>query len=119
MAVGVINCKIKFRLGQRHLTLDYRKVPFQAWGELKQATTFTQRTLVNALSDFDLDAITALIWLERKQRERRLRYLDVYQELQSATSDEEYELIDLVINGKSTAGEPTDEDEPEDPTAGS
>lgn len=123
MAVGVLDVKLKFRLGQRVLTLDYRRVPFTAWGELKQATTFTQRTLITALSDFDLDAITALIWLERKQRERKLRYLDVYQDLQSSDEDAEFELVDIIMNGKSATGDTGDDDSGgeagQDPTAGS
>lgn len=105
MAVGILDVKIKFRLGQRTLTLDYRRVPFRGWGELKQTTTFTQRTLFTALNDYDLDAITALIWLERKQRERSLRYMDVYQELATADDDQDFELLDLVMNGKSLNGD--------------
>jgi len=124
MAVGVTDTKIQFKLGNRELTLDYRRVPFMKWSELKQTTTFTQRTLVTALSELDLDAIVALIWLERTQRERKLSYLDVYQEM--ANSDggdhEDFEITDMIIKGKSVNGNDTSNLEIEgevDPTVGS
>lgn len=120
MAVGVLKGQIKFKLGARNLTLDYRKVPFQAWGELKQAAGFTQKTFAAALLEFDLDAVVGLIWLERKQRERKLRFLDVYQELQADDADEEFELVDIIFNGTSLSGQkPVDAEEEADPTAGS
>ena len=124
MAVGVIDTKIKFKLGDRELTLDYRRVPFSAWSQLKQATKFTQRTLVEALDAFDLDAIVGLIWLERTQRQRRLNYIDVFQELQNADHDEEFEVIDLIIKGRSVFGRDTRETDGDgevdpDPTNGS
>lgn len=124
MAVGVVDTKIKFKLGARELTLDYRRVPFMKWGELKQATTFTQKTLVSALFELDLDAIVALIWLERTQRERKLSYLDVHQELSNANGgdDEDFEVLDLIIKGKSVNGNDTSDLEIEggvDPTGGS
>lgn len=120
MATGVIDVKVKFKLGNRELTLDFRRVPFMKWSELKQATTFTQRTLMTALDALDLDAIAALIWLERTQRERRLNYLDVHQELANATEDEDFEVTDMIIKGKSVFGNDTREIEVEaDPTNGS
>jgi hypothetical protein len=120
MAVGVVDIKIRFKLGTRELTLDFRKVPFMKWSELKQTTTFTQRTLVSALDALDLDAIVALIWLERTQRERKLTYLDVYQEFQSATDDEDFEITDVIVKGRSVYGNDTREVEGElDPTDGS
>lgn len=124
MAVGVVDTKIKFKLGARELTLDYRRVPFMKWGELKQTTTFTQKTLVSALFELDLDAIVALIWLERTQRERKLSYLDVHQELSNANGgdDEDFEVLDLIIKGKSVNGNDTSDLEIEggvDPTGGS
>jgi hypothetical protein len=120
MAVGVVDTKIQFMLGTRELTLDYRKVPFMKWAELKRATTFTQRTLMTALDNLDLDAIAALIWLERAQRERKLPFLDVYQDLQNAESDEEFEITDVIIKGRSVFGNDVTEIEGEvDPTGGS
>lgn len=120
MAVGVIDTKVRFKLGNRELTLDYRRVPFMKWGELKQTTTFTQRTLMSALDNLDLDAIVALVWLERTQRERKLSFFDVYQEFQSATDDEDFEITDVIIKGKSVFGNDTREVEGElDPTEGS
>lgn len=118
---GVADVKIRFRLGERKLTLDYGKVPFSAWPQLKQATGFTQRTMVDAIiNESDLEAIVALIWLERKQRERKLRYLDVYHELEASDSDEDFEIINLSIDGR-LIGDTEDEDgesDDEDPTGG-
>jgi hypothetical protein len=122
MAVGVVDVKIKFKLGNRELTLDYRRVPFMKWSELKQTTTFTQRTLMTALDNLDLDAIVALVWLERTQRERRLSFADVYQEFQSADNDEDFEITDVIVKGKSVYGNDLSDSEIEgeaDPTAGS
>lgn len=119
MAIGVLNVKIKFRLGARTLTMDYRKLPFQAWGELKAATSFTQRTLIAALDQLDLDAFAAVIWLERKQRERKLRYLDVYQELSAPDYNTEFEMLDVVLNDRSLSGGTDEADEDGDPTEGS
>lgn len=122
MAVGVVDTKIRFKLGTRELTLDYRRVPFMKWSELKQVTKFTQRTLMKALDDLDLDAIVALIWLERTQRERKLNFVDVYQELQTADDDADFDITDVIIKGKSVFGNDTSNLEVEgelDPTDGS
>lgn len=120
MAVGVPDVQIKFQLGARKLQLDYRKVPLMGWSELKQAVSFTPQTLLAAIGNFDMEAVVALVWLERKQRERKLRYHDVYSELQSQETDEDFEILDLRKGGKSLIGEPDDDQgEDEDPTGGS
>jgi hypothetical protein len=104
-AVGVSDTVIKFKLGERKLTLTYRKIPFMAWAELKRGPGFTQRTLVTALDDLDVEAVAALIWLERVQRERRLSYADVIGELTNADGDPpEFELTDFIVKGKSMMG---------------
>lgn len=118
MAVGVVDVKIRFKLDTRELTLDYRRVPGMKWSELKQATTFTQRTLMTAIEALDLDAIAALIWLERTQRERKLPFVDVYQEMQNSDSD--FEITDVIVKGRSVYGNDVSEIEGEaDPTDGS
>lgn len=122
MAVGVIDMKIRFKLGARELTLDYRRVPFMKWAELKQVTGFVQRTLMTALDNLDLDAIVAVIWLERVQRERKLNFADVRQELMNAESDEDFEVTDVIVKGKSVFGNDTRDLEVDgelDPTGGS
>lgn len=124
MAVGVAKAQITFRLDSCRLTLDYRKVPFGAWGELKSATTFTQSTLLKALGDSDVEAVVAVIWLERKQRERKLRYADVYRELEQADDDVDFEIVKLVIDGRVIIADDEGDEgaggtDEEDPTAGS
>lgn len=120
MAVGVVEATIKFRLNGRRKTLDFRQVPFKAWPALKGATGFTQRTLIDALIAQDVEAIVALIWLERAQRERRLRYIDVYQEIESNDDDDDIEIYQLIVEGRKFGeDEPGDGDTAEDPTTGS
>ncbi len=110
-AVGVSDVVIKFKLGERQLKLDYRKIPFTKWSELKRSVDFTQRTLVSALDELDVEAIAALIWLERCQRERRLSYMDVVSEINNAEGDApEFEVTDLIIKGKSLMGRVVEDD---------
>lgn len=93
---------ILFELDNKSKRLDYRKVPFNAWTELKQATSFTPKTLMQAIGDFDIDALVALLWLERKQRERRLQFGEVYQDLASANGDmPSLDVIDILTGGRS------------------
>lgn len=124
MAVGVVKATIKFTLNGKKKTLDFRQVPFKAWPALKNSTGFTQRTLLDALMAQDVEAIVALIWLERVQREKRLRYLDVYQEVESSDDDDDIDVYQLIIDGRKFGddepGDDTDADEgDEDPTTGS
>ncbi|MGH3942622.1 MAG: hypothetical protein ACRDTG_29165 [Pseudonocardiaceae bacterium] len=119
MPIGVADTTIRFRIDDRRLTLDYRKVPFSAWGELKAAVGFTQSTLVKALGDSDLDAVVALVWLERKQRERKLRFVELYHDLQHTEEHQDIEITEIVIAGRSYGDTETDADEEEsDPTGG-
>lgn len=122
MAVGVTDTKIRFTFGSRKLTLDYRKVPFTAWAELKQATGFTPQTLLNGIGMADVEAVVAIIWLERKQRERKVRYHEVALDLEER--DDEFEVTQINVNGKNFIPVFDDEDqdvevEGEDPTSGS
>lgn len=123
MAIGVSNTQIRFRVGARTLTLDYRRVPFSSWAELKKATGFTQATLMDALGQADTEAVVGLVWLERRQRERKLRYIDVYTEVDQGDSDDEMEILRIVVNGRTYYDETTGDDpasgEEEDPTGGS
>lgn len=106
---------VVFKLDSRELTCHYRKVPMSAWGELKRALNYTPLTLMTALGDWDLDAIAALVWLERTQRERKLAFRDVRDEVLSG--GHEWEPVDVIREGKTSTGEPV---EPEaDPTTGS
>ena len=127
-AIGVTDTVIRFKLGNRDLQLDFRKIPFMKWSQLKQIG-FTQRTLVSALQDLDVEAVASLIWLERCQRERKLEYSDVISEINNFEGEApEFEIIDLVIRGKSLMGRAAVDDngqvviepaEQPDPTSGS
>jgi hypothetical protein len=123
MAVGVVKATIKFTLNGRKKTLDFRQVPFKVWPALKAANGFTQRTLVDALIAQDVEAIVALIWLERTQRERKLRYIDVFQEIESSDDDDDIEVYQLIVEGRKFGDDEPDTDdedaEGEDPTTGS
>lgn len=123
MAVGVVKATIKFTLNGKKKVLDFRRVPFKVWPALKNATGFTQRSLIDALIAQDVEAIVALIWLERTQRERKLRYLDVFQEVESSDDDDDIEVYQLIVEGRKFGDdEPEgdgDDDADEDPITGS
>lgn len=109
--VGVTKTVIRFKLGQRKLTLDYRKVPFSAWAELKRTVEFTQKTLLNGIAELDVEAIAALIWLERKQRERKLSIVEVLNSMDADGGEdaEEFEILAMTIDGKSIIRESSDD----------
>lgn len=112
----VPDIKIKFSLDGNEHTLDYKRVPFNAWSELKQIAQFTPATLLTALGQWDMDAITALVWLDRKQVSRRAKFAETQQEL--AKGDHNFELSDVIVDGVSQMGEDVEAGEP-DPTVGS
>ena len=108
-----------FKLNDERKELHYRKVPFSAWSELKQQLGFTAGTLIGALGTVDLEAIGAVIWLERKQHERSLRWTDVRGSLERDEYD--FEAVDVITDGESMNGEdddpaPPEEDAEPDPT---
>lgn len=112
MAVGVGKAKAYFRLGDRNLVLDYRKVPAGAWRAVKSIGGFTQSTLMRELLQGDLDAVVSVVYLERSQRERNLQYITVQNELDDADTEFEFQALD--ING-TVVGEVPGAEEP-DPT---
>lgn len=118
MAAGVLDIIIKFKIGAREKSLSYRKIPMWAWKELYDATKITQTTLPSEIGQFNPDAIAALFWLERKQRERRLTFADVRQEVLRYSADwEELELTDIIADGKSMFDEDTETTEETDDDA--
>lgn len=124
-AVGVTNTEIRFRLGERRLTLRFRKVPFSAWAELKRTLGFTQQTVLKGIAELDVEAVAALIWLERKQRERKLNLVEVINSMDSDGDEDapEFQILAMMIDGKSVIidrdeADADDGDEP-DPTKGS
>lgn len=101
--------------GQSH-RLDYRKVPFQAWQQVKKAG-FTPMTLIDdGLANFDLDAIACVIFLDRAQSNRRASLGDVLQGLATAEDDYEFELEDVLNKGRSMLGGSDDVDVEDPPT---
>ena len=100
-----------FKLNDERKELNYRKLPFSAWQELKSSLGFTPMTLMDAVGQYDLEGIGALIWLERKQRERSLRWNEIRRELER--DDVTFESVGVIVDGVSDITE--DEAEP-DPT---
>lgn len=109
------NVVVVFEVNGQRKRLDYRKLPFSAWSELKAALSFTPVSLLEAMATFDLEAIAALVWLERKQHERGLRWHVVKDELE--TADIDFNPVDMIIDGRSRMGAPTEE-EPDPTVAG-
>lgn len=108
---------IVFEVNGNEKRLNFKDVPYSAWSELKASLGFTPITVQEALGDWDLEALEALVWLERKQRERKLDLSKARREI--AADPPDIHLVDILKDGKSlTGGE--DESEPEaDPTTGS
>jgi hypothetical protein len=107
-----------FDLNGERKRLEYRKLPFSAWSELKASLGFTPTTLVEAMRDYDLEAFGAIIWLERKQRERMLRWVEIRRELER--NDVDLEAVDVIVDGVSTLADyPEPEPEPDPTQAGS
>lgn len=107
---------VLYELDGKPRRLDYRKVSFHAWSQVKQAG-FTPMTLIDeGLAKYDLDAIGCLVFLDRAQTNRRLSLSDVVHDLMTS-DDAEFELIDILSEGRSLLGEDDEGEEPdEDPT---
>lgn len=107
---------VVFKLNGETRRLDYRKVPFSAWSELKAQLKFTPMSLLRAVQEFDLEAFGAIIWLERKQLERKLGWPEVRRELERGDCD--FEPVDAIVDGVSTVGddESLSEEPKPDPT---
>lgn len=117
----VPNLVIVFDLnGERH-RLNFRRVSFNAWSELKRELGFTPKTIIDAVGDFDVEAIGAVIWLDRRQHDRKVQWGTVRQELERADPEPEFALVDFIGDGESLLGEsletPAEEEDPT--TAGS
>lgn len=100
----VPDVRIVFELDGKRRELNYKKLPLSAWSELKQSTGLSPKTLLDAMGEFDVEAIAGVIWLERKQRERRLNYAQAYQDLSDQWGETEWELIDYTVEGRSVLG---------------
>lgn len=91
--------EVEFRHGQRTLSVAYRQLPLFVWENLKQQLGYNPVTLLDALTEQEIDATAAVIWLERLQRERKLGYREVMRELNE--DDREFELVDVRHEGES------------------
>lgn len=98
----VPDISIIFELDGKRKELNFQKLPLSAWQELKQNTGFSPKTLLDGIGDFDVEAIAGTIWLERKQRERRLSYPQAFQDINDDMPD--FEPIDFVVEGRSLLG---------------
>lgn len=117
---------IQFTFGSRELTLDYRKISAATWSELKAVLGLTPQTVVTSLADWDIDAVGAVIWLERKQRERKLGWRAFRDELEGADEDRDFQITEIIARDPKTGRWRTidgeiveDPAEAEDPTDGS
>jgi hypothetical protein len=114
MAGMVPDFIIVFKLNEERKELNYRKLNFAAWSELKAQLGFTPLTLMSAAQTYDLEAFGAIMWLERRQRERTLRWPEVRRDLERV--DVDFELIDFIVDGVSQSGEDDEPEEEPDPT---
>lgn len=124
----VPNVTLVMKVAGRRKTLNYRKVPFKSWSELKARLKFTPQTLIEAIGDGDVEAGMAVLWLERRQRERGLSYNRFLREFDEE-KEPELDVIGMKIDdrwiiepdeeGDGSAADEDDEDEEEDPTGGS
>jgi hypothetical protein len=105
---------IIFQLDGERKQLSYRKIPFSGWSELKAALGFTPMTLGDAMISADLEAVGALIWLERKQRERDLRWPEVRRLLDR--EDHSLEVLGAIVDGEVVMGEDDTPGREPDPT---
>ena len=101
-----------FKVGERERTLRYRSLPLSAWEELYHALGLEPASIIERIEGGSPVIIAALIWLERKQRERRLTWAQAKKDIED--QDVEFELVDLLIEGESQLRE-GDEEEPDDP----
>lgn len=106
------DAEITFKVAGQQKTLRYRAVPFSAWAELKQHLGLTPGTLMNALADLDVEAYAALVWLERRQRERKLTWHQYRITLDDQVPDLDMDSFDVTVDGQR-------QDDDEDPTGGS
>ena len=105
-----------FMLDGKRLTLRFRDLPLSVWSELKRHFGFTPGTIINACTELDVEAFAAIIWLERRQHDRRLQWATVQRELE--VTEVEFELIDSILDGVSTVGEDVEPVEPDPTSAG-
>ena len=99
----VPDVQLVFRFNGKRKVLNYRKLPFSVWSELKAQLAFTPFSLIDAAQSYDLEALGAIIWLERKQLERALRWPEVRRALEH--DDVDFEFVDAIVNGEAAVGE--------------
>ena len=103
----VPDISILFKLDGVDKRLDFKKVPFSAWSELKRELQFTPQTLTFAMRESDVESFAAIIWLERRQTETGLAWASVRSQFEKHVPD--FELVDGLV----------DQSEPDPQTAGS
>lgn len=113
---------VLFDLDGDRRRLDYRRVPFAAWAQVKKVG-FTPMTLIDSgIMQYDLEAIACVMFLDKAQTDRRATVTDTFKALM-AGEDAEFELVDVLEHGRSLLGgddnEQTKEDEDPPTTSGS
>lgn len=100
----VADVAFQFTLNDRELTLRYRALPLSVWEELYSSLGLEPASLIQRIEQGSPVIIAALIWLERKQRERRLTWSQFKREIEE--QDLDFEFMDILIDGVSqTTGE--------------
>lgn len=110
----VANIAIVFDLNGQRKTLRFRALPLAAWAQLYDALGLEPRTLMTRWQNGSPIVAAAMIWLERKQRERNLTWVEVEREL--TQHEVEFTPVDLLVDdvswGSGAAAEETTESDP-------
>jgi hypothetical protein len=95
-----------FKLNGVQKVLRFRKIPYSTWKELKARTGFAPLSLIVALGQNDQDAALGLIWLDRTQKERSLRWTDAERDFENQQVD--IDVIGFTLDGKVEFGDEAD-----------
>jgi hypothetical protein len=68
-------------------------VTFQTWTDLKRQLGFTPTSIMEAVANFDVEAIAALVWLERRGGNPAAAYQAAVREVSGA---DEFTIIEVI-----------------------
>ena len=108
---------IVYRLGDKAEQVDFRKVPLEAWTDIKSETGLTPKTILDELSDLDVGAIVGLVYAARRQKGGRVTFRQVMRQLDG---DTEWVPTKVTVAGQVQFDDTEESDEvvDEDPTSG-
>ncbi len=112
--------RVMFEVDGAEYKLTYHDLPFATWSDLKRQAGFTPKTLLDAMSDVDVEALVALLWLARRQARPSLSFYEVMQKMSPSV---QFRLLELSVEGRDVVARDDDErfirgepeGEPEDP----